>query len=306
MTSSEERARVSTASAAFITRADHRVLLVHHARSGLWVLPGGKGEHHEPPRATAGREAAEELGVPVSVGRLLAVNWLTEAAELFPGAAQIPHAYPCLMFTFHVEITPENADKITIAEREIHEARWWDVREASTTLGVMEYHNAHNLLTAYENHLAGREATYLEAPQHKVTDDFRGIGVFITNDRGEALMHLRDTKEGIAWPGYWTVIGGHREPQDRSGQDCAVRELREELGLHVDPADLRPFHPEAHPTHSYAHQRLYRLTWNGSVDDLTLGEGQALRLVPLGELGTLHLPPHIADYFRQIQEADAR
>ncbi len=53
-----------------------RVLLVHHTYGRLnWELPGGGSEPRESAAQTAMREAREELGVHVTLGRLVGVYW---------------------------------------------------------------------------------------------------------------------------------------------------------------------------------------------------------------------------------------
>jgi 8-oxo-dGTP pyrophosphatase MutT (NUDIX family) len=44
--------------------SDGAMLLVAHRNAGLWLPPGGHVEPDEHPALTAGRELAEELGVP--------------------------------------------------------------------------------------------------------------------------------------------------------------------------------------------------------------------------------------------------
>ena len=56
--------------------ADDRVLLVQPTYKATWELPGGVVEAGESPAACAAREVREELGVELSVGRLLVVDWL--------------------------------------------------------------------------------------------------------------------------------------------------------------------------------------------------------------------------------------
>ncbi len=56
---------------AVIPRAG-RLLLAQRAGSGLWELPGGKAEPGETLAACLAREIAEELGVAIEVGTLLA------------------------------------------------------------------------------------------------------------------------------------------------------------------------------------------------------------------------------------------
>lgn len=156
------RAVSSAAAGALITRGDGEVLLVQHARSRTWVLPGGKAEWGEPPAATCAREVAEELGVPATVGRLLVYNWMTIRAELFPGAAASEHAYPCHVFTFHATLAPEAQERIRTPERELLGWRWWDLEEACAP-GVMEPYNARNLRAAHTAWREDRGAAYLES-----------------------------------------------------------------------------------------------------------------------------------------------
>jgi 8-oxo-dGTP pyrophosphatase MutT (NUDIX family) len=157
------RAVFSAASAAFIVRPeDGRVLLVHHRKSSKWVLPGGKSAWDEPPRMTCEREAVEELGgVGVRVGRLLVLNWLTKAAELFPGAASDEYAYPCYMTTFHVTLT-DPSQPVTVPPNELHAYRWWDLEEAVGG-GAMEPYNALNLQTAWTVLSSDGSTAYLES-----------------------------------------------------------------------------------------------------------------------------------------------
>lgn len=59
-----------------LTDAAGAVLLVRAAYGNkIWSPPGGVVEVDEPPRAAAAREAVEELGIEVAVGRLLVVDW---------------------------------------------------------------------------------------------------------------------------------------------------------------------------------------------------------------------------------------
>ncbi|MFI5527044.1 NUDIX domain-containing protein [Kitasatospora sp. NPDC051853] len=143
-----------------VTAPDGRVLLVHHARSGTWLLPGGKAET-ESPKACAEREGREELGVPVTVGRLLAVHYLTGAKPLFPAAARIPGAYPCTMFTFTGAIHPDDWDRIAIPAGELHGWATYEPEDAAQRAGLMESANAAHLLACVEAARTGATA-YLE------------------------------------------------------------------------------------------------------------------------------------------------
>lgn len=63
------------AAGGLITDPQGRVLLVKPNYRDHWTIPGGICEHGEPPQDGAARELAEELGLPIPVGRLLATDW---------------------------------------------------------------------------------------------------------------------------------------------------------------------------------------------------------------------------------------
>jgi 8-oxo-dGTP diphosphatase len=68
-------AGVVLAAAGLITDPQGRVLLVKPNYRDHWALPGGICEHGEPPHVGCARELAEEIGLDIPVGRLLAVDW---------------------------------------------------------------------------------------------------------------------------------------------------------------------------------------------------------------------------------------
>ncbi|GAB3012967.1 NUDIX hydrolase [Streptomyces pseudoechinosporeus] len=77
--------RVLAGAAVLLRDAEGRVLLVEPNYREGWALPGGTVESDagETPRQGARRETAEEIGLDLEVGRLLAVDWV-------PGAARPP------------------------------------------------------------------------------------------------------------------------------------------------------------------------------------------------------------------------
>ena len=54
---------------------DGAILLVRPTYKPFWDLPGGYVEPGESPRAAAIREVAEELGLKISPGPLMSVDW---------------------------------------------------------------------------------------------------------------------------------------------------------------------------------------------------------------------------------------
>ncbi|MFJ3582655.1 NUDIX domain-containing protein [Streptomyces sp. NPDC090127] len=69
--------RVLAAAAALFRDAEGRVLVVEPNYREGWALPGGTVESDtgETPRQAARRETAEEVGLDVELGALLAVDW---------------------------------------------------------------------------------------------------------------------------------------------------------------------------------------------------------------------------------------
>ncbi|MFD7631677.1 NUDIX domain-containing protein [Streptomyces sp. NPDC059851] len=69
--------RVLAGSAALFRDAHGRVLIVEPNYREGWALPGGtiESDRGESPRAAARRETAEEIGLDLPLGRLLAVDW---------------------------------------------------------------------------------------------------------------------------------------------------------------------------------------------------------------------------------------
>jgi 8-oxo-dGTP pyrophosphatase MutT (NUDIX family) len=78
----QESRAILLGSAALIVRDEHRrVVLVKPHYKPVWQLPGGHMETGESPRQAAQREAAEEIGLQVPAGRLLAVDYRPPIAE---------------------------------------------------------------------------------------------------------------------------------------------------------------------------------------------------------------------------------
>ncbi len=59
-----------------ISNAAGDTLLVRPTYEPEWEIPGGAVEENEPPDVAAEREALEELGLSISAGRLLVVDWV--------------------------------------------------------------------------------------------------------------------------------------------------------------------------------------------------------------------------------------
>src|SRR3954451_21181354 len=96
------------------------VLLVEPTYKETWELPGGATEADESPAQCAGREAREELGLDLAVGRLLCVEW--QGPE--------PERNESLMWIYDGGvISPEVTSRITLPPDELSSYRFCNVEE---------------------------------------------------------------------------------------------------------------------------------------------------------------------------------
>jgi 8-oxo-dGTP diphosphatase len=110
--------------AALFTDPAGRALLVKPNYREHWTLPGGIIEHGEPPHLGCRREVAEEIGLDVAPGPLLAVDW-TPPEGVRPRA--IVH------FVFDGGVLEEDAN-IRLQEDELDDYRFAEPGELASYL----------------------------------------------------------------------------------------------------------------------------------------------------------------------------
>jgi len=102
---------------------DGDILLVDHAKAGLWLPPGGHVDPDEHPADTAHREAHEELGVKVEVRPVFLTATVTRGIDA--GHTDVSIWY--LADGDRTWAVPES--------EEFHAVRWWTPHEIAATAG---------------------------------------------------------------------------------------------------------------------------------------------------------------------------
>ncbi|MFI6166955.1 NUDIX domain-containing protein [Nocardia sp. NPDC051052] len=112
------------AGALFVDESE-RVLLVEPTYKDHWELPGGVVEADESPYAAVIREIREELGLAVSIGRLLVLDWVP------PG--RYPTDGVMLVFDGGV-LSAERAAAISLPAQELRSWSWCDAAASAQRL----------------------------------------------------------------------------------------------------------------------------------------------------------------------------
>lgn len=113
--------------------------------------------------------------------------------------------------------------------------------------------------------------------------DYIGVKIALIIDNN-LLMIRRDDKPGLRFAGMWDFPGGGREG-DESPEQCAIREVREELGIVIrrDQIAYKKMHQAMHDPNVDAYFLVAKVTAN-DIHKIVFGdEGQGWRLFDIKE-----------------------
>ena len=110
---------------------------------------------------------------------------------------------------------------------------------------------------------------------------------------GRVLLHLRGVDQPMH-PGKWAFFGGRAEPEDGDLLTTWCREVREELGVALDPARAVSLSQGAYDDGSRWHDFYYE--WPSLEDGFVLTEGQRYAWFELDDAIAL---PDLAAYARE-------
>ncbi|MGQ4485409.1 NUDIX domain-containing protein [Streptomyces sp. SAS_281] len=246
-----------TCSAVVIDRRSRVLHIRHRASGGLLLTPGGHTESDDRSLLVAAlRELQEETGIPPDAV-CLTRQWLGSPVDIDvhdidarPSKGEQAHRHYDFRYVFH--LADEEPPEVTLQDEEVSGAQWLPLAEVrSATLRT-------KLLQAQPD---GRPEPL-------------NASAVIHDGHGRYLLHLRDANKPWIWePGCWSLLGGGRDPQDRTLLDTVRRELREEAGLTV--AGLVPYAVE-HVTGTDGTRvpvQVFAGRWNGDPARLPLTEG---------------------------------
>jgi 8-oxo-dGTP pyrophosphatase MutT (NUDIX family) len=108
-----------------------------------------------------------------------------------------------------------------------------------------------------------------------------------TGDGAQVLLHLRQHTGYM--DGRWASLAGHVEPGE-SAVEAAVREVREEVGVVLDPADLEPLtavhrrQPGGPPVEQRVDFFFRARRWDGEPRVMEPAKNGGLRWFPVADL----------------------
>lgn len=246
-----------TCSAVVIDRRCRVLHIRHRASGGLVLTPGGHTEPGDRSLLTAAlRELQEETGIPpgaVCLTRQVLgspIDIDVHDIDARPAKGEQAHRHYDFRYVFH--LADEEPPAITLQDEEVSGAQWLPLAEVrSSTLRTKLLH------------------AQLDGQPEPLN-----ASAILHDGHGRYLLHLRDANKPWIWePGCWSLLGGGREPEDRTLLDTVRRELREEAGLTV--TGLMPYAVECvtGTDETRVPVQVFTGRWNGDPARLPLTEG---------------------------------
>lgn len=126
-----------------------------------------------------------------------------------------------------------------------------------------------------------------------------GCQIILVDDSGAVLLQLRDAKDWIPYPDMWAVPGGMLEPGEEP-LGCIVREVREELGVDLDPADVTFL---GTTTRSYGVEHTFTARLSVPAESIALTEGQRVEWFTPERVAATHLAYEDDDVLAEFFDA---
>lgn len=131
--------------------------------------------------------------------------------------------------------------------------------------------------------------------RYPISHPFSAVVFLYDPDTHSLLLHLRDEK-APTHPNTWAFFGGRGEPGE-TDVECCLRELKEEIGLDLQPHELQRLR-EYVVTDEQHCRVIFYAEKAVSLDTLVLGEGAGFAWVPLAEVANLAMSNYARDDLR--------
>jgi 8-oxo-dGTP diphosphatase len=128
------------------------------------------------------------------------------------------------------------------------------------------------------------------------TGEGEGCQVVLVDAAGRILLQLRDDIPSIPFPGMWALPGGMLEPPE-TPLACIVREVEEELGARIPPAEVAHLMTR---TRSYGVEHTFTARLDVPAEEIALTEGQRVAWFPVDEAIGMGLAYEDADVLREV------
>lgn len=253
--------------AVIAARQDGHWLLCHHKERETWEIPGGHREVGESIEQTARRELYEETGVTEADIQLLDVYAVTADGATTYGA----------LFLGDVREMGDIPTDSEIAEVRFfdalpHELTYPDIQPA--LFSRVQYwlnisHSANELWDVYDINRRALGKTHPRGVPLPEGEYHLIVLVMLQNDKGELLITRRAPNKGF--PNMWEFTGGSALAGDDS-LSAALREMREETGIALDPQNGRIVAQEQAWSDSFGDLWLFRQ--NFDLDSIVLQENE--------------------------------
>lgn len=277
--------------AVIAARRDGRWLLCRHKQRSTWEIPGGHREVGESVEQAARRELYEETGAAGARLQLLDIYSVTNGEQTTYGALYLADIE-------QMGNMPETS--------EIAEARPFDLLPTDLTYPAIQpalfsrvqyrlniSHSANELWDVYDKDRRPLGKTHPRGVPLPTGEYHLIVLVMLQNDKGELLITRRAPNKGF--PNMWEFTGGSALAGDDS-LTSALREMREETGIELDPKNGRIVAQEQAWSDAFGDLWLFRQ--NFDLDKIVLQENETtaaktatreeiLRMIEAGEF----IPP---------------
>lgn len=113
---------------------------------------------------------------------------------------------------------------------------------------------------------------------HKNGDWHRVVHVYVYNQEGQVLVHMRSPFKDSK-PGCWDARFGGHVTKGMSNLDTAVLELKQEIGLSIAPEDLQKGFKEKNSNFpNNEHVQVYFYSFLGRTEDLHFSDKEVVEV----------------------------